>query len=155
MAQEFLMTTHLTRQSSVLQRVLGKIGLAALALATLLAGGCGGGGSVEPSTSTGDVSISLTDSPGDFAAYTVDVSSLQLVKQNGTQVSALPTTTRVDFTQYTDLSEFLTVASVPSGTYSQVVRISTTAMPMSRSRTVRASRIRQRWWTATESRSPP
>ena len=115
------MTAHRSRQSSILQRVLGKMGLAAVGLAALLMGGCGGGDSFNPSTSTGDVNISLTDSIGDFASYTVDVTSLQLVKQNGAQISALPTTTRVDFTQYTDLSEFLTVASVPSGTYTQVV----------------------------------
>jgi hypothetical protein len=95
--------------------------MAALGLSVLLTGGCGGGGSFNPSAGTGDVSISLTDSIGDFASYTVDVTSLQLVKQNGTQVSALPTAARVDFSQYTDLSEFLTVASVPSGTYTQVV----------------------------------
>jgi hypothetical protein len=114
-------TAHHPRQSSVLQGILGKIGLAAAALAALLVDGCGGGGSLGPSTSTGDVSVSLTDSIGDFASYTVDVTSLQLVKQNGTQVSALPNTARVDFTEYTDLSEFLTVASVPSGTYTRVV----------------------------------
>jgi Domain of unknown function (DUF4382) len=112
------MITHNSGYSSITQWLIRKIGL--LGLGALLAG-CGGGGSFSPGTSSGDVSISLTDASGDFAAYTVDVTSLQLVKQNGTKVSALPTTARVDFTQYTDLSEFLTVASVPSGNYTQVI----------------------------------
>ena len=101
------------------RRILSKIGLVSVGLAALALGGCGGGSSSL--NSSGDVSISLTDASGDFAAYSVDVTSLQLVKQNGTKVSALPTTTRVDFTQYTDLSEFLTVATVPSGSYTQVI----------------------------------
>jgi hypothetical protein len=107
--------------SSTTNCFIKNIFLTGLGLAALFLAGCGGGGSSDLATSTGDVSISLTDAAGDFAAYTVDVTSLQLVKQNGTKVSALPATTRVDFTQYTDLSEFLTVASVPSGSYSQVI----------------------------------
>ncbi|NOY66366.1 MAG: DUF4382 domain-containing protein [Gammaproteobacteria bacterium] len=73
---------------------------------------CGGG-----STDTGEVQIGLTDAKGDFATYTVDVMSLTLTKQNGQVVETLPLNTRVDFAQYTDLTEFLTAATVPSGIY--------------------------------------
>jgi len=98
-------------------------GFSALALCLVLGGCDGGSGSSASSASTqnaGNVTVSMTDAPGDFLAYTVDVRSLDLVKANGTHVSVLPQATRVDFTQYTDLSELLTVATVPSGTYTQV-----------------------------------
>jgi hypothetical protein len=83
--------------------------------------GCSGGGDNSSITSqdseSGDVVVSLTDAPGDFAAYTVDVLSLTLTKANGTKVSTLPLETRLDFTQYTDMTEFLTAATVPAGIY--------------------------------------
>lgn len=65
----------------------------------------------------GEVVIGLTDAEGDFASYTVDVLSLTLTKANGAVVEALPLTTRVDFAQYTALTEFLTAATVPNGAY--------------------------------------
>ena len=82
--------------------------------------GCGGGGSGTASVSdgdTGDLVISLTDATGDFAAYTVDVLSINLTKANGAEVSALPISTRIDFAQYAEMTEFLTAATVPSGAY--------------------------------------
>jgi len=66
---------------------------------------------------SGDITISLTDAAGDFATYSLDVVSLRLTKANGTEVSTLPLATRIDFTQYTDMTEFLTVATVPAGVY--------------------------------------
>lgn len=98
------------------------LGLVVALLFGVLAG-CGGGSSTASSGSSGsgDVTVSMTDAPGDFLAYTVDVTALQFVKADGTSVSALPLTTRIDFTQYTDLSELFTVATVPSGVYTQVV----------------------------------
>ncbi len=92
--------------------------------AWLLAGGlavlaaCGGGGG--DGTATGDqgtVVIGLTDAPGDFVTYTVDVVSLTLTKANGVVVQALPVDTRVDFARLTELTEFLTAATVPGGVY--------------------------------------
>ena len=72
--------------------------------------GAGGGGS-------GEVVIGLTDAEGDFLTYTVDVLSLTLTKKNGAVVETLPLETRVDFAQYTEMTEFLTAATVPSGVY--------------------------------------
>jgi Domain of unknown function (DUF4382) len=96
--------------------------LVMLMLAALVLSGCGGGSSgasTPASTQDGDgqVVVSLTDAPGDFSSYTVDVLSLTLTKANGAQVSALPLETRIDFSQYTDMTEFLTAATVPSGVY--------------------------------------
>ena len=68
---------------------------------------------------TGEVIIGLTDAPGDFTTYTVDVVSLTLTKANGAVVETLPvnSSTRVDFAQYTEMTEFFTAATIPSGTY--------------------------------------
>lgn len=83
--------------------------------------GCGGGGSSETVSvlddETGDLVVSLTDATGDFATYTVDVLSLDLTKANGAEVSVLPISTRIDFARYTEMTEFLTAATIPSGTY--------------------------------------
>lgn len=65
----------------------------------------------------GEVIIGLTDAPGDFTTYTVDVVSLTLTKANGAVVETVPVRTRVDFAQYTEMTEFLTAATVPSGFY--------------------------------------
>ena len=73
--------------------------------------------STENAASDGEVIIGLTDAEGDLATYTVDVLSLTLTKSNGAVVETLPINTRVDFAQYTELTEFLTAATVPSGTY--------------------------------------
>ncbi len=81
--------------------------------------GCGGGatGAADTQDGSGEVVVSLTDAPGDFAAYAVDVVSLTLTKASGAQVATLPLQTRIDFSQYTDMTEFLTAATVPGGTY--------------------------------------
>lgn len=70
------------------------------------------------SSETGEVVIGLTDAQGDFVTYTVDVASLTLTKANGAIVETLPVSTTVDFAQYTDMTEFLTAATIPSGVYS-------------------------------------
>jgi hypothetical protein len=69
----------------------------------------------------GQVIIGLTDARGDFVTYTVDVVSLKLKKANGAEVETLPTgdTTTVDFSQYVEVTEFLTAASIPVGTYTE------------------------------------
>lgn len=91
-----------------LRNIFGVLALALLA-------GCGGGGSTG--ADSGEVVIGLTDAEGDFHSYTIDVLSLTLTKQNGAVVETLPLNTRIDFAQYTDMTEFLTAATVPSGYY--------------------------------------
>lgn len=78
--------------------------------------GCGGSSS-DVDDENGDIVISLTDAVGDFSTYTVDVTSLNLTKANGAEVSVLPLSTRIDFAQYAEMTEFLTAATVPSGAY--------------------------------------
>jgi hypothetical protein len=99
-----------------------------MAAAWLLAACGGGGASNPPPTSNnpppvnacqdcGTAYIAITDADGDFMSYTVDVVSLKLKRANGTLVETLPATTRVDFAQYVDLTEFFTAATIPNGDY--------------------------------------
>jgi hypothetical protein len=78
---------------------------------------CGAGTSTDSSEGDGELVIGLTDAEGDYASYTVDVLSLTLTKANGVVVETLPLSARVDFAQYTEMTEFLTAATVPSGIY--------------------------------------
>ena len=71
----------------------------------------------DNSGGNGQVVVGLTDAKGDFSSYTVDVTAMTLTKADGAIVNVLPATTRVDFAQYTDMTEFLTAAMVPNGVY--------------------------------------
>lgn len=71
----------------------------------------------ESHVDSGEVIISLTDAEGDFLTYSVDVSSMKLIRSDGTEVQSLSESTTVDFAQYVDVTEFLTAATVPSGRY--------------------------------------
>jgi len=79
--------------------------------------GCSGTSGTESAAGNSELVISLTDAEGDFLSYTVDVLSLKMQKSNGAQVEVLPLTTRLDFAQYVEVTEFLTAATVPSGHY--------------------------------------
>ncbi|NKB97326.1 MAG: DUF4382 domain-containing protein [Pseudomonadales bacterium] len=99
----------------------------------LITTGCGGGGGGNsgtagaqpsgnsPQTSTGELIVSITDAEGDFVSYLVEVVSLTLHRANGDTVETLPFTTAIDFTELTEVTELLTIASVPEGTYESVV----------------------------------
>ncbi|MDA0994573.1 MAG: hypothetical protein O3A13_13215 [Proteobacteria bacterium] len=105
----------------------------ALLFVALALSACGGGAgtssTTQPPVATcvpsdpatagecGTVIIGLTDADGDFLSYTVDVMSLTLEKANGVIVDVLPNRTRIDFSQYVDLTEFVSVATIPPGVY--------------------------------------
>jgi hypothetical protein len=88
---------------------------------------CGGGGGMSASSSNappasncvdcGTTFVAITDADGDFLSYAVDVTSLKLKKANGTLVETLPATTRIDFAQLVDPTEFFTAATIPNGEY--------------------------------------
>ncbi len=104
-----------------------------LLVASVLLAACGGGGSVaeqnpadtatcdpnDPATAAecGTVLVALTDADGDFLNYTVDVLSLKLETANGRVVETMPRQTRINFSDYVDLTELVTVATVPPATY--------------------------------------
>jgi hypothetical protein len=73
----------------------------------------------DPSTfdECGSVVVAITDADGDFVNYTVDITSLELETANGRKVETLPRSTRINFTDYVDLSEIMTVATVPPAIY--------------------------------------
>jgi hypothetical protein len=92
-------------------------------LLALFLAGCGGGGGGSSSgggsgqTASGEVVIGITDAEGDFVSYNVDIVSITLTKASGAVVETLPLRTRVDFAQYTEMTEFVTAATIPSGIY--------------------------------------
>jgi hypothetical protein len=107
--------------------------LAALLLVSFVLGACGGGSGtastpIQPSAACdpadagtfaecGTVLVAFTDADGDFLNYTVDVLSLKLETADGRVVEALPRKARINFSDYVDLSELVTVATVPPATY--------------------------------------
>ncbi|MGI9237215.1 MAG: hypothetical protein ACR2QZ_07450 [Woeseiaceae bacterium] len=103
-------------------------------LAAVILAACGGGAgtSINPDSGSaaacdpndastfaecGTVMVALTDANGDFLNYTVDVLSLTLETANGRIVDTLPRSTRINFSEYVDLTELVTVATIPPGTY--------------------------------------
>ncbi|MCH8116909.1 MAG: hypothetical protein IIA78_02190 [Proteobacteria bacterium] len=106
-------------------------GRAAAIFVALILAACGGSGSsanTAPTSSCdpnnpgtfdqcGTVIVAITDADGDFLNYTVDVLSLRLEAADGRVVETLPRQTRINFTDYVDLTELVSVATVPPGTY--------------------------------------
>lgn len=107
----------------------------ALLITALLLSACGGGAGTasnpappidtavcDPANAAthsecGTVYIGLTDADGDFVNYTVDVVQLTLETADGRTVDTLPNSTRINFTDYVDLTELVTAATVPPATY--------------------------------------
>ena len=102
------------------QRLLGP--LAMLLAAALTA--CGGGSGADTvasngcgATSCGAAVVTITDAPGDFLSYTVNIVSLKLQRDDGTVVETLPVTTAVDFATLVDLTEVISARQIPPGKY--------------------------------------
>ncbi len=105
----------------------------ALTVIVLAIAGCGGGASTttndnpvaaqcipaDPSTAAecGTLLVGLTDADGDFLSYSVDVLSLTLENADGAIINAMPANTRINFSEYVDMTELMSVATMPPGTY--------------------------------------
>lgn len=87
-----------------------------------LLSGCGGG-SDSADADTGSLVIGITDAEGDFLAYAVDVTSIKLTHADGRVVETLPQSSRIDFAQYVDLTEFVTAATIPNGRYTKAALV--------------------------------
>lgn len=102
-------------------RIIRKFGQwAAVGFTCLALLACGGGSeesNAESETELSKLSVSLTDAEGDFLTYQVDVTELTLTRANGAVVNILPQTTSVDFAQYVEVTELLTILDAPSGAY--------------------------------------
>jgi len=113
---------------------LNTLGRAGLLLTALILTACGGGASTasnpgpgqtatcNPNDSAtydecGTVLIGFTDADGDFVNYTVDVLSLTLETADGRVVQVMPRKSRINFTDYVDLTELAIAAYVPPAVY--------------------------------------
>jgi hypothetical protein len=61
--------------------------------------------------------VTVTDEPGDYAAYDIIIDSVTLTRSDGEVVTAMATPESVDFTQLSNVSEFWGTATIPVGTY--------------------------------------
>jgi hypothetical protein len=112
-------------RSGFLRRFRTWFGLALFGVAAALQG-CGGGGGGSAAapvagSGNGELTVAMRDASGDFLSYTVDVTSLRLSRANGDVVETVPLTSRIDFSEVAELTEFFTVATIPSGIYTRVV----------------------------------
>jgi hypothetical protein len=113
------------RAARAVPGILQRLKLAALAGIAALAAACGGGeadlapGGPQPSACAdcGTALLTITDAPGDFQSYAVDITSLELVKADGTVVQTLPARTRIDFAELVELGEVLAARQIPAGVY--------------------------------------
>ncbi len=109
-----------SRKNSI--RALFRSFFAAGVAGALALGGCGGGSGMSStptpaSANTGAAMITITDAPGDFLSYMVNVVSIKLTRADGTVVETLPVTTQVDFAQLVNLSEIISAKQIPEGSY--------------------------------------
>jgi hypothetical protein len=110
-----------TRRLSM--RVLAIAGIGASVLLNACGGGGGssmGSGMAPPATTSGTAMVTLTDMPGDITTYMVNVVSLKLTRADGTTVETVAVPTTVDFAQLVNLSEVVSAAQVPAGSYTAV-----------------------------------
>jgi hypothetical protein len=102
------------------RRLFGPL-LMLLAAALTACGGGSGSSSMTSSgcgaTACGAAVVTITDAPGDFLSYTVDIVSLKLQRDDGTVVETLPVTTTVDFAKLVDLTELISARQIPPGKY--------------------------------------
>ena len=108
-------------------------GRTAVFLTALMLSACGGGstssttildatascnpGNASTFDACGTVLIGFTDADGDFLNYTVDVLSLTLETADGRVVEVIPRKTRINFSDYVNLTELVSAAAVPPATY--------------------------------------
>ena len=99
---------------SGLRHTLAKAASALICLAAILGAGCHG----TPNTSGYGIAwISLTDEPGDYAAYIITVDSITSTRNDGVVITAVATPEIVDFTQVHNIAELWSSGAIPTGTY--------------------------------------
>jgi hypothetical protein len=110
--------------SSFLSKHLGKLplGLLSLAVASLLAAGCGSGSTASTATGpTGPSFVIGTDAPmASVTSFAVQLESVDAIDANGNSVSLVSGTPTVDFARFNGLQTMLDMNDVPAGTYTSV-----------------------------------
>jgi hypothetical protein len=86
-----------------------------IALSAAVAGGCGG--SNRFNTGYGNVFVTYTGVGGDFASYTMVVSSVTFKRSDGTVASGVSAAETVDFAKLSDVTEMVSNTAIPIGTY--------------------------------------
>jgi hypothetical protein len=127
----------------IFANIRNAISIFLITVSMLALGACGSSSdSGDTSEETSELTISLTDAEGDFNQYTIDVDSIKLYKSNGAAIETLPNKTRLDFSRYVEVTEFLSTATVPIGNYDRAPSRMKTA---TRSRVTRKTRTVARW----------
>jgi hypothetical protein len=67
--------------------------------------------------------VTLSDTPGDFTSYTVNVDSLTLTGKNVGVITAVAAVETVDFTKLKNISELWSSASIPNDTYTSATLV--------------------------------
>lgn len=78
---------------------------------------CETGDAVSVPDGCGRLFVGFSDLDGDFVRYRVAITSLQLLREDGTPVELLPVENTVDLAQYRDLAELVTAATLPVDIY--------------------------------------
>jgi hypothetical protein len=106
--------------SSFLSKHLGKISICLLAVASLLAAGCGSGNT--PATGPAGPSFVIgTDAPmASVTSFAVQLESVDAIDASGNSVSLVSGTPTVDFARFNGLQTMLDMNDVPAGTYTSV-----------------------------------
>ena len=87
---------------------------ALLCAAAILSAGCHNN---NDASGYGIAWVTLTDSPGDFTSYIVNVDAVTLYRNDGAEVTALSTPETVDFTKLDNVAALWGTATIPTGTY--------------------------------------
>ena len=82
----------------------------------VIAAGCHGNNNTS---GYGIAWVTLSDTPGDFTSYIVNVDSVTLTGKNVGVITALATVETVDFTKLKNISELWGSASIPNDTYTE------------------------------------
>jgi len=65
----------------------------------------------------GTLLLGFTDADGDFLSYNVAITGLEMIRADGTQVSVIPTSQSINFSDYIEISELAAAATIPAGVY--------------------------------------
>ena len=95
-------------------RASGRIAAALVCAFAIFAAGCHRN---NLTSGYGNVWVTLTDDPGDFTSYIVNVDSITLTRNDGAVVTALATAETVDLAKLNNYAELWGTAVVPIGTY--------------------------------------
>jgi hypothetical protein len=87
---------------------------ALLCAAAVIAAGCHGNNNIS---GFGIGWVTLSNTPGDFTGYTVNVQSVTLTGVNNGVITAVGTLETVDFTKLNNIAELWSAASIPDDTY--------------------------------------